>query len=104
MVVYYLFVLPLLRRFSGMTTNLGLLAIQAITGEQIPSAIGREEYVRVELKRQDDGSPPIALPIYGKSGLLTPLIKADGLLVIDRDSEGVDRGTTAKVLLFPSLN
>ncbi len=104
MVVYYLFVRPLLRRFAGMTTDLGLLPIQAITGEQIPSAIGREEYVRVQLVRQPDGRPPVALPIYGKSGLLTPLVKADGLLVIDRDSEGLDKGKTAQVLLFPSLN
>ena len=104
MVVYYLFVRPLLRRFAGMTTDLGLLPIQAITGEQIPSAIGREEYVRVQLVRQPDGSPPVALPIYGKSGLLTPLVKADGLLVINRDSEGLDKGSAAQVLLFPSLN
>jgi len=104
MVVYYLFVRPLLRRFAGMTTDLGLLPIQAITGEQIPSAIGREEYVRVQLIRKTDESPPVALPIYGKSGLLTPLVRADGLLVIDRDSEGLDKGATAKVLLFPSFH
>lgn len=102
MVVYYLFVRPLLRRFSGMTTDLGLLPIQAVTGEQIPSAIGREEYVRVQLIRKNDGAPPVALPIYGKSGLLTPLVKADGLLVIDRDSEGLDQGAQSQVLLFPS--
>jgi len=104
MVVYYLFVLPLLHRFGGMTADQGLLPIPAITGEQIPSAIGREEYVRVELVRPADGSPPVALPIYGRSGLLTPLVKADGLLVIDRDSEGLDKGAAAKVLLFPSLS
>ncbi len=102
MVVYYLFVRPLLRRFSGMSTQLGLLSIQAVTGEQIPSAIGREEYVRVQLIRQDNTTPPVALPIYGRSGLLTPLVKADGLLVIDRDSEGLEKGSPAQVLLFPS--
>ena len=104
MVVFYLFVRPLLRRIAGMSTDLGLLPIQAVTGEQIPSAIGREEYVRVQLIQEKDGSPPVALPIYGKSGLLTPLVKADGLLVIGRDSEGLDKGTLAQVLLFPSLH
>ncbi|RUM48113.1 MAG: molybdopterin molybdenumtransferase MoeA [Desulfocapsa sp.] len=102
MVVFYLFVRPLLHRFSGMTTDLGLLPVQAVTGEQIPSAIGREEYVRVQLIREDNDSLPVALPIYGKSGLLTPLVRADGLLVIARDSEGLDKGTTARVLLFPA--
>jgi molybdopterin molybdotransferase len=104
MVVYYLFVRPLLRRFSGMTTDLGLLAIQAVTREQIPSVIGREEYVRVQLIEQDSDSAPVALPIYGRSGLLTPLVKADGLLVIDRDSEGLDQGASARVLLFPATS
>jgi molybdopterin molybdotransferase len=103
MVVFYLFVRPLLRQLAGMATNLGLLSIEAVTGEQIPSAIGREEYVRVHLQPASPGRPPTALPIYGKSGLLTPLVKADGLLVIDRDSEGLDRGATAQVLLFPAV-
>ncbi len=102
MVVFYLFVRPLLRRFSGMNTDLGLQSIRVITGEQIPSAIGREEYVRVQLQPQPEGSPPIARPIYGKSGLLTPLVRADGLLVIGRDNEGLDKGQTGEVLLFPS--
>jgi molybdopterin molybdotransferase len=103
MVVFYLFVRPLLRRFAGMNTDLGLLPVQVIAGEQIPSAIGREEYVRVQLVRDKNGSPLIALPIYGRSGLLTPLVKADGLLVINRDSEGLDKGASAQTLLFPSL-
>jgi molybdopterin molybdotransferase len=103
MVVFYLFVRPLLLRFSGMSTDLGLLSIQAVTGQQIPSAIGREEYVRVQLIRKDDDQPPTALPVYGKSGLLTPLVKADGLLVIARDSEGLDKGAPARVLLFPAF-
>ncbi len=101
MVVFYLFVRPLLRRLSGESTELGLTSIQAVTGEQIPSAIGREEYVRVQLVAQQDGRPPFAIPVYGKSGLLSPLVKADGLLVIDRDSEGMDKDTNARVLLFP---
>ena len=58
--------------------------------------------MRVQLLRDNDEDQPVALPIYGKSGLLTPLVKADGLLVIDRDSEGLDKGAAAKVLLFPS--
>ncbi len=104
MVVFYLFVRPLLQRFSGVTGSQGLLPVQAITGEQIPSTIGREEYVRVQLVREADSIQPVALPIYGRSGLLTPLVRADGLLVIDRDSEGLNKGAAARVLLFPALH
>jgi molybdopterin molybdotransferase len=104
MVVFYLLVLPLLRRLAGMTGDLGLLPVRVITGEQIPSAIGREEYIRVQLHRENNNQPWVALPVYGKSGLLTPLVNADGLLVIERDSEGLDKGAPARVLLFPSFH
>ncbi len=100
MVVFYLFVRPLLHRFLG-HRNSTLTRLPVLTGEQIPSSIGREEYVRVRLKRSESSLLPIASPIYGKSGLLKPLVAADGLLVIERDSEGIDKGQQAEVLLFP---
>ncbi len=101
LVVFHLFVRPLLRQYSGLGATLGLQTIRAITEQQIPSAIGREEYVRVRLTPQTNGGLPLASPVYGKSGLLNPLVRADGLLPIDRDSEGLDRGTETTVLLFP---
>lgn len=101
MVVFYLFVRPLLRKYSGLPVTLGLQAITAITGEQIPSTIGREEYVRVQLTAGKSGMEPLATPVYGKSGLLSPLVQADGLLTIGRDVEGLDKGARATVLLFP---
>jgi molybdopterin molybdotransferase len=101
LVVFLLFVRPLLRRFQGLGTTLGLRTVRVRTGQQIPSAIGREEYVRVRLEEPADGDLPLALPVYGKSGLLGPLIRAHGLLRVDRDSEGLDQGVEATVLLFP---
>ena len=84
------FVRPLLRRFQGLGTTLGLRTVQVRTGQQIPSAIGREEYVRVRLEEPADGGLPLALPVYGKSGLLGPLIRAHGLLRVDRDGMRLD--------------
>ncbi len=101
MVVFYLFVRPLLRLFSGTEPTHGLIAIPATTAEQIPSAIGREEYVRVKLQANRDSALPKAIPIYAKSGLLSSLVQADGLLAIPCNSEGLDQGETAQVLLFP---
>ncbi len=101
MVVFYLLVRPLLRRYSGLPADPGLPRIQARTGEVIPSTAGREEYMRVRLSWQDSGQPPVATPAYGRSGLLSPLVRAHGLLVIGRDSEGLDKGELADVLLFP---
>ena len=101
MVVFYLFVRPLIRQFSGLGPTMGLQKILAVTGEQIPSTIGREEYVRVSLTTEKENQPPTATPIYGRSGLLSPLTRADGLLVIGRDVEGLDQNQMAQVLLFP---
>jgi molybdopterin molybdotransferase len=101
MVVFYLFVRPLIRLYSGLGATLGLESIRALTAEQIPSAIGREEYVGVRLLPAEGSSRPLASPVYGRSGLLSPLVAADGLLPIGRDMEGLDKGTQANVLLFP---
>lgn len=100
MVVFYLFVRPLMHRLLGNRRS-SLRHIVAITGEQIPSSIGREEYVRIRLHTTETELLPIATPVFGKSGLLKPLVEAEGLLVIKRDCEGIDKGKQAKVLLFP---
>lgn len=101
MVVFYLFVRPLIRLYSGLPVAHGLPVVQAVTGEQIASATGREDYVRVRLAFQDDGALPQVFPVYGRSGLLSPLVAADGLLPIGRDVEGLDKGVRVQVLLFP---
>ncbi|WP_319588948.1 gephyrin-like molybdotransferase Glp [uncultured Desulfobulbus sp.] len=101
LVVFHCFVRPLLRQYSGLGATLGLRTVKAITAQQIPSVIGREDYVRVRLTPQDNGAPPLATPVYGKSGLLNPLVRADGLLPIGRDVEGLDKGVMSPVLLFP---
>jgi len=101
MVIFHLFVQPLLSRLAGAVDEAPLIRIQAVTAEPIASAIGREEYVRVALDWRRPGTPPVATPVYGRSGLLMPLVQADGLLVIGRDVEGLDEGALADVLLFP---
>ena len=103
MVVFYLFVRPLLRRFLGLPASHGLVPLQAITAVQIPSVIGREDYVRVRLLATADLTIPSVEPVYGKSGLLNSLIKADGLLPIARDCEGLDAGVPVWILLFPQI-
>ncbi|WOF15306.1 molybdopterin molybdotransferase MoeA [Methanoplanus sp. FWC-SCC4] len=62
--------------------------------ENIPSAQGREDYVRVKLS--DDG----AKPLYAKSGLLNTLIKSDGMVKIPSGSEGLEAGSLVEVILW----
>lgn len=100
-VTFLLFVRPMLRRMAGLPADSGLRVQRAVTSQPIPSAIGREDYVSVELVSQEGSAVPLARPAYGKSGLLSPLVRACGLLPVGRDVEGLDRGVETDVLLFP---
>jgi molybdopterin molybdotransferase len=75
--------------------------IGAKLGRNIESASGREDYFRVKLKRR--GSEWIAEPIFGKSGLISTLVEADGLLRVERNREGLYQDQSVKVMVFDSL-
>jgi molybdopterin molybdotransferase len=68
----------------------------AILAAPVHSAQGREEYVRVRLERRDDGL--YAIPLFGKSGVLSTLAKADGLLVVPTHAEGLPAGEHVDVI------
>lgn len=62
--------------------------------ENISSNHGREEYICVKT----DGET--AVPVYGKSGLMSVLCEADGYIKIDRNCEGLKKGDTVGVYPF----
>ncbi len=99
-VVFLLFVHPLVRRMQGFRDrrHLGLPVVTARISRNYPSRPGREEYLRVRLREDDEGL--VAEPVFGKSGLIFPLARADGLMVIERDSEGLYMGDEAEVMLL----
>ena len=67
---------------------------QKVLAESIPSARGREDYVRVRLSGEK------AFPEFGKSGLMNTLIRSDGLVRIPAGSEGLEEGELVEVLLW----
>ncbi len=99
MVVYLLFVRHLLNIYQGLHPETGLKSLKVRCGQMFPSVTGREDYVRVTLKDSGEGIPE-AFPVFGKSGLISTLVKAHGLLKIPRDSEGFHQGEEAEVLLL----
>lgn len=104
MVVYWLFVRFALSVLLGSDPEKGLIRIRAACAEPFPSAMGREDYMRVTLD-WSSGEPggqrgPVARPVHGKSGLISTLVKADGLLVIPRDAEGLHQGEEAEVIIL----
>lgn len=92
---YFMFlqlVAPLLAQGRGVAT------VQARISAGIPSNHGRSELVPVSLEWEDGGR--IAVPVRGKSGLISQLSMADGFIEIGRNQEGLAAGAEVNVKLF----
>ena len=72
--------------------------IQATLSRNLASTPGREDFIRVHL--QSEGETVWAEPVLGKSGLISTMVKADGLLRIPLNIEGLEKGELVEVLLF----
>jgi molybdopterin molybdotransferase len=64
--------------------------VKARLARNLESVSGRDDFIRVRLV--EEGGNWIAEPIFGKSGLISTLVEADGLLHVDRNTEGLYRG------------
>jgi molybdopterin molybdotransferase len=76
----------------------GRFPILASLTRNLASAAGREDYVRVRLFRQE--KQWMAEPLLGKSGLLMTLVKADGLVRVPLEKQGLLAGEIVEVQLF----
>jgi len=99
MVVAEVFLMPFLARLGGWADQWlhRRQTLLARLSRNVESAGGREDYIRVKVLRQDPEW--IAEPIFGKSGLISMLVEADGLVRIDRDQEGLYQGDQVEVML-----
>jgi len=93
------FVLPSLHRLQGMTETEPARSIRAVLNRQLPSVHGRTDYVPVSLSGGKGGSDE-ASPIFGKSGAISVLARADGYVVIPEHVEGLDAGSVVSVFPF----
>jgi molybdopterin molybdotransferase len=100
MVVAEVFLTPFLASLSGDTKAYedSHFYIEAELMRNIESASGRDDYIRVKLIKRDGRY--LAEPIFGKSGLISTLVQAQGLVKIDRNTEGLYQGQIVNVLLF----
>ncbi len=101
LLIFYILVRPLLLHLQGAPEkDLKLTSVRARASRNIPSAQGREDYIRVKLYR-DQEQTLWAEPIFRRSGLISSMAQSDGLLRIPEKSEGIYEGEEAEVLLFP---
>jgi len=105
MVVAHAIVRPVVQRLSGlclspMESTLRHVphTIKAILTRNVPSPPGKEDFVRVTVTEQKGHFR--ATPLFGKSGLISPLIRAHGMFRIPADAEGAYEGDEIEVRLF----
>ena len=94
-VAAYLMFLELARPLLASRTA---LEASAVLAEGLPSNHGRAELVAVRLQRCE--GVVRAVPVRGKSGLISQLSSADGYIEIPRNQEGLAAGAYVRVNLF----
>jgi putative molybdopterin biosynthesis protein len=73
-------------------------SLRAKTSRKLPSKLGQEEYIRVKLGKL--GENYVASPLKRGAGVITSLVRADGILKVPRQSEGLDAGVEIEVELL----
>ena len=68
---------------------------------KVLSPIGEDEFLRVKMGRVGEGM--VATPIQRGAGVIMSLVRADGLALIPRFSEGVEAGQQVSVELLRSV-
>ncbi len=91
------FVRPLLYSMQGMDAP-AFESAAAYMGRKMPSKLGLEEFARVILGRVE--GKLVAMPIQRGAGIITSLTRADGILQIPQEQEGIDEGAEVQVRLL----
>jgi molybdopterin molybdotransferase len=87
MIVFKKFVAPYLKKRIGV--NDIPHKIIAEFDQNVSSAPGREDYLRVKLEKREEGF--IAKPVRGESSLIMTMVEADGLVKIPLFKEGLSK-------------
>jgi len=99
MVVFSRIVRPFIEHLSGLGKRSDERPrIRARLSRNIASAQGRLQFVRVRLVEKD--RTLWVEPVLGKSGLINTMVRADGLIEIGLNTEGLDQGTEVEVIPF----
>jgi putative molybdopterin biosynthesis protein len=95
-----IFVEPLLSRWLGKPPR-RKRTLQATISRKVLSPTGDDEWVRVTVGRVGDRT--VAAPLSRGAGVITSLVRADGIVHIPRFLEGVDAGQEVAVELYRDI-
>lgn len=94
-----IFVKPLLARWLGRRPEEGL-TIKAELTRKVTSPAGDDDYMRVAVGRV--GGRTLAAPLSRGAGVITSLVRADGIAILPRGSQGLPAGDEVLVHLTRS--
>ena len=97
---FTLFVKPLVYAFLGLKAP-GPDTITAKLSRQVASSLGQEEFIRVKLGSVSDNL--IATPVTRGAGALMSLARADGIIRVPAQSEGIAAGHSVTVELLRAV-
>ncbi len=95
-----IFAAPVLAALQG-TTTVTRQTVSARLARKLASPLGMDDWVRVRLGRV--GGQVVATPLPRGAGVLTSLVRADGLLVVPAGLEGHHAGVDVDVQLLRGL-
>ena len=95
MVAFDAFVGPTLQLMQGLQPSYPYAKVRGILTRKIASAIGRVDFVRVRCTAA--GIEP--LRVTGAS-ILSSTTRADGFVIVDKNSEGLDEGQAVEVYVY----
>jgi molybdopterin molybdotransferase/putative molybdopterin biosynthesis protein len=92
-----IFVQPLLDRWLGRVPPVPH-EVEAVMTRKVHSSVGDEEFLRVTVGRV--GPRLIAAPLARGAGVLTSLVRADGIVRIPAGAQGLEAGQPVRVRLY----
>lgn len=98
LVIASLFVTPVVEVLLGLRRSVPRPSVPAQLTLNLPSQAGREDWVPVRMDSSPQGY--LADPVFGKSNLIFTLVRADGLVRIPADANGVTAGEIVDVFFL----
>ena len=98
MVIFELIVRPVISMMLQRPKEYGNKKIFAKIARNIASAAGRQDFIRVRIEKR--GNELWAVPVLGKSGLISTMVESHGLAEIPPEKQGVSEGEMVEIELF----
>lgn len=94
-----IFIEPLLARWLGRRPRQPLV-VQATLTRKLASPAGDDDYVRVAVGKV--GERVLAAPLRRGAGVISSLVRADGIVIVPAGSQGLPAGADVRVRLYRS--